>query len=127
MFSLQHQQSQFFEIKYFIDVYGYDRYTKNCKLPVYELFTQKFDMLNPSQETVGDIINYIMKLKPAVFSGVKDSPDKYLFHLVLPPVAYPCNPAAIKVAEVVNRYKTVNPSSNSMIITVNIVEKKVEA
>ena len=127
MFPFQIHQSQFFEIKYFIGVYGYDPTTKNCKVPFYELGLQKFDMLNPSQETVGDIINYIMKLKPAVFSGVKDSPDKYLFHLVLPPVAYPCNPAAIKVAEVVKRYKNVNPLSNSMIITVNIVEKKVDA
>ena len=91
MFSFQHHQSEFFEIKYFIGVYGYDPNTRNCKVPFYELFIQKFIMINPSQKTVGDIINDLMNLKPAVFFGVKDSPDKYRFHLVLPPVAYPCH------------------------------------
>ena len=128
MISIQFHHSQVFQIKYCFVVYGYDPITRSCKVPVYELFTVKFNMLNPSQHTVAAISNHLMTLKPAVFLGVRNFPGQYLVHHVLPQSVYPCNPASdVKIVDLIKRYKTYNPLSDTMIITVNVIEKHVDA
>ena len=87
------------------------------------LFHVSHDMLNPGPHTVEDASSQFMTLNPTAFSGVRDSPNKYLVHYILPPVVYPCCPAAMKLAEVVKRFKVSSPSSNFMTITVNVIEK----
>ena len=121
MFPIQHNQGEFFEIKFLFVVYGYDPNTKIFKDPVHELFQVQFDMLNLCQNTVHGFSDHLMTLKPAMFSGVNFS-SKFFVHHILPPVVYPCNPTAIKVAEVVKRYKDIYPFSCSMTITTNVIE-----
>ena len=130
MSSVQHIQGLLFEIKFFFVVYDCDPNTKDFKDPVFELFQMLFDTLNPGQNTVEAISSQFMNLKPTVFSGVIDSPNKYLVHYVLPPTvyaAYPSNPADVNIADVLNRYRASNPSSNHMTITVNVIEKSENA
>ena len=123
MYSIQYNPGEFFEIQYFFVFYGYDRNTKSFKDPVHKLFQIQFNMLNPSQNTVGDFTMVCMNSNPAVFSGLWKSPEKYFVHHILPPVVYPCDPTAVKLADVVNCYRDSNPLSNSMTITVDLIEK----
>ena len=123
MSSVQHNPGLFFLVKFQFVVYGYDPNTKNFKDPVFELFLMFIDILSPWQNTVEDVSSQCMNFKPTVSSGVRDSRNKYLVHHILPPVVYPCDPTFAKLADVVNCYRDSNPLSNSMTITVDLIEK----
>ena len=116
-----------FVINFQFVVYEYDLKTKGYKDPVARLFQHEITSSN-GQEIVKDLTLRLMRSMPDILSGYLNSSEKYTVHRFFPPVVSPLNPAtvnvaAMKVADVVKYCKVPNPPSNSMTITVLIMER----
>ena len=127
MNSIQYRPSEFFEVNFNFAFYSYDPNTKLYNDPVCHLIKVRFNTLNLRKITVAAYCRQLMGSMPTLFPGFVKSPDKYLVHHIPPLVFYPSNPSNMNISDVIKRYKESNPSSDSMMIVVNVIQKYEEA
>ena len=111
-----------FVINFQFVVYSYDPNTKGYKNPVEGWFGHHLFLSN-SQETLKDLISRDIALRPDIFSEVMRSPHGCIINPIVPPAAYPSNPANMKVADIINCYKSFNPHAISMMIALVVMEE----